>query len=752
MGGVTRVSQNQRLPFELEAQDNCDINTVRGTDKRAGTEHIAGEGAIEQLDITDPTNVMYTHWLNRSATERFVILIDPDATLDTDKIQVFDLLDGTRQTVQAVDSGGSVVDLDDSDADVVAMIAYLSAGSQTSRQRFRCVSVEDSTFILNREVQTSLDGAGITYQNNDTPANVRNQNNDQNVPSWRDLEQPPSTTASFPSEATLIAGGTIGPSDAIWYTVDDDIGLPQGFWWAISGTQPPWYQRLPTEGANSFLDKTTFPLRLAFTGSQFNLQFPAWSFRSAGDSTTNPGPSFIGSALSDLSFHQGRLWMVSGERVASSRAGDLFNLWINSTSLVTDADPIDEGVQGGKQSNIIFAESFRESLIMLTDASRQVELRANGPITPQSVQFYDATHVFGVDYVEPTIKGAALYFAGETDYSNVVWEFDYSPQQVTNVANDLTERVHGYIPAEAHWMKASEAHDQLFVLTLADPSAVYVNTSKWRGPERVLNSWFRWTFTGATAIRSCYAIDDFLYLLVERDEEVFLERMALGQPTQDTDGSPAQTLSYAVRVDRKVKVQGSYSASTGLTTWTVPFPDANITDVVLAPTWDTATIKAGGTQVFGVTVTMDASSTTITVPGDYENNADGDDCPAFVGVGYTAEATLSQQFVRDDNGTPANGNTTLLRGKVRHRDAAGYKVKITPEGRSELTKTYVFPQFGNTAIDGDQLDDFGEFQFKVMCHAHNAVIKLVNDTPYPAAWVDMEFAAEFIPQSYSPVR
>jgi hypothetical protein len=93
-----------------------------------------------------------------------------------------------------------------------------------------------------------------------------------------------------------------------------------------------------------------------------------------------------------------------------------------------------------------------------------------------------------------------------------------------------------------------------------------------------------------------------------------------------------------------------------------------------------------------------------------------------------------------------------MRGKIRHRDAGGYSVKITPEGRSELTKDYVVPFFGSTPLDSDQLDDFGEFQFRVMSHTRNLTIKLVNDSPYPSTWVDMEFDAEFVPNDYSPVR
>jgi len=749
LGGKTTVSQSQRLPIEVERLDNCDGQTTRGMDKRPGSEHVACDGTTESINLVGAGDVMHVFWINRSATERFVGFIYDAAGSDNDKLQIWNIVDGTEQTVKAETSAGAEVDLTDADADVVAMVAYLTAGSNTQRQRYRTISVEDTTFILNREVTTALEGTAITYKNGLSPTNVRNQNNDQNVIAWSDFDQPPATTGTYPTRATLVAGGTITDA-AIWHAREDDVGLPQGFYFATSSTQPPWYQRLPTEGADGYIQRDTMPLRLDWNGSRFLLRLVDWEPRKAGDSTTNPGPTFIGNPIDDISFHQGRLWFASGERMVSSRAGDIFNLWIDSVALVTDADPIDTSIQGRRISNIRMIESFRESLIGITEGARQMELRANGPITPQSFQIYDSSNVFAATYVKPTTLGSSLIFGGERDYSMILWEYDYSPQHVTNVATDMTERVHGYIPAEAHLFKASEAHDQVFVLTLADPDAVYVNKAVFNGAEKVLNSWYRWVYPGATSIESCEVFDDYLYMVVEREDTLwYLERQALGEPLQDTVG--AQTMNYSLRMDRKVEIQGVYDVANDETNFTLPW-DITGEDyhIVAGPTFDTATVKAAGTEI---NLKSDTGTPTVaTVEGDWENNADGTDAPCYIGLRYNADAELSEVFVRDQNGLSLHGNTHLMRMKVRHRDSGGYSVLITPEGRAQDTITFVPPTVGSSPIDGDQLDDFGEFQCKVMCHARNAQIILRNDTPYPTAWVDLEIDADFIPQSYSPVR
>ncbi len=755
LGGVSRVSQNVRAPFEMEDVLNCDLNPTRGTDKRGGTEHIAGEGAQEELSVVDPTGTVYTFWINRSATEKFIGFINPDND-DDDLIQIYNILTGAKLLVDGDGLGNGVQVLGHADNDTLR--AYLTAGSQTPRERFRVVPIEDTTFLLNRTVVTALTGGKITYKTSTGDiVEVRNRNHLHNKPSWSDFDQPPTVDAD-PAIGTIPVGEPADPNedftnDGMWYSRDDDAGLPQGFYFASSATQPPWFTRVRTEGASSIVDPETMPLRLDFNGTKFTLNFVDYIDRLAGDSTTNPGPTFIGKALSDISFFQNRMWFISGERVVSSRVDDLFNVWFDSVSVLTDGDPIEMGIHGSRISNGIYAEAFKDALVIITDGRRQVELRANGPFTRDSVQLIDSTEVSAKDYTEPTKKGSQLYFVSERDFSMLIWEYDYSPQQVANVARDITERIRGYIPAESHRLTASTSHDQLFLLNLPELDTIYVNSADFNEQnQKTLNAWHKWVLPDSPSIISAEVFDDHLFIVVIRNSLVYLEKIALGVPQQDTDGDPAQTLEYAVRLDRKIKLQGVHDVPTNKTTWTVPFADANLDEVVLAATWDTATNKQAGARVPNLTVTALATTTTIIADGDWENNADGVNSPAYVGRSFVAQADLSEQFFRDPKtGKALRGNVTLMGGIIYHRDTGGYKIKITPEGRNELTKEFVVPTFVSTPLDSDQLDAFGEFTFRVMAHARKLSIKVVNDTPYPTTWTSLTFNATYIPTK-NPLR
>lgn len=759
LGGVSRVAQSLRAPNEFEAMDNVELDPVRGAQKRPGAQFIEGGGTQGSLDVDSPTTNSRIFWIDRAENEQFVGFIDPDAT-DADKvIQVFDL-SGAEQTVEG-DGDGDGTPAALSAAENDDLRAYLALGSGDLRRRIRPVVVEDATFVLNRTAVATLTGGRITYQNSDSPANVRNQNNAQNVAAWSDADQPPTNTRDL--EASPIPIGEPADAnvnvndDAFWFMRDDDVGEPTGFRAAVSADHPPWYQRIRTEGRESVIRKEVFPLRLDFDGSQFTLGFVDWTARLAGDSTSNPGPSWIGNAVSDIVFHQDRLFFLSGDAVFGSRSGDVFNLWIDSPILRNDADPIDRRIFGNNTAIIDYGVSFQDSLILLTRASKQVELRANGPLAPSTSFLSPTTSIDSVEYVQPATMGSQMYFLGERDFAHTVYEYLYDPNAFSNVAREITERVQGYIPAEASMIVPNEATEQLFILTDAEPNTIYVYRTKFQSQQRTMAAWYRWTFDSGDEILSIQPFDNFLYMVVRRDDLVFLQRIPLGVPEQDTDdvSGPLQGLGYNIPIDRKFAVTGVYDAMEDTTTWTLPFADDTIDELVLGPAWDQDSgmdhQRLAGLRLTP-TVAIVGDTTTLTVDGQYATNLLGDAAKAFAGRGFTKRITLSEQFVRDQQGSPVQGNYQLMTVVIQHKDTGFYALEITPSRRTTLRQEFVVPFVGSTLLDSEVLDPFGEFQTRVFTASHNCTLEIVNDSPLPSSIVDVQFQGEFVPFARSPVK
>lgn len=758
LGGVSRIAQSLRAPNEFEEMTNVELDPIRGAQKRPGSQFIAGEGARSELTVEEPTNDLHFFWINRDTGEQFIGIVNPDVT-DTDKmIQIFDISDGTEQAVEGDGNlNGTSTVL--SNAENAALRTYLSAGSGDARRRLRTVTVEDASFILNRTVISALKGGALTYRNDAGTQNIRNQNSDQNKAAWSDFNQPPNNVQAATDDLT---GPANIDNSAVWYARDDDVGQPTGFYWAISGTQPPWFLRIRTEGALSIIDEDTFPVRLDFDPGAtppFVLTPIDWTDRLSGDSTSNPGPSFIGNAIGDIVYHQDRLFLLSGDKIVSSRAGDAFNMFISSPILKNDADPIDRNIQGNRTAIIDYGFAFQDALVILTRGSRQVELRANGPLAPSTAFLSKTTDLASVSYAAPTSLGSRLYFLGERDFANIVYRYSYDPNAFSNTADEITTGVQGYIPAEASVIMASEAHQQLFIITDAETNAIYVYRTLERGRRILMNSWYKWEFDSSIEILTIQVFDDFLHILIRTNSRIYLERVPLGTPQQDTDNvsGPIQTMGYNIPIDRKTTVAGVYTASTDVTTWTLPYVDLTIDEVILGPAWDQDdggdSQRLAGMRFTGdaLTVTIVSDTTTLVVSGQFATNLLGDNAVAFAGRGFTKTIEFSEPFVRDQDGVTLQGNLQLISAVIRHKDTGFYSFNVTPSKRSTSSYEYTPIQIGSTDLDSTLLETFGEFQPRVLTRSRGSSITITNDKPVPSSIVDVEFQAEFVPQARSPI-
>ena len=751
VGSITILVFNETLTVAPRVGDRLD---------QADT---GAEGIVVQTDLANDT--IYVIW-DQSTTAFDVsasLITDNDGILAPTPITTSAVTLGTKDIDEIIEvfdiSNGTEETLTQPPDEVLAYLAFNSwvSGYDPAR-RLRSLTIADTTLMLARNVPTGLRGADITYRDGGG-SDVRDNANSHNVTTWSDLEQPPTTfNSTIPDLSGEFGASTSIDRAEIWFTQEDDIGQPRGWWWATSGTQPPWYNRIRTEGANSMIDDRTFPMRLDFSGTTWSMQTATWTDRYSGDSATNPGPSFIGSGISDLSYHQDRLFLASGEVLASSQAGDLFNLWVQSEQLNVDSDPIDSPTSNNRVSNIQFIVPFREALLCTTSGSKQFELRSDGPLGPNTAFLTETTAVQSVDYVEPATLADQVYFVAERNFANILYEYFFDPNQSSNKANDVTRPVRGYIPAQISQIAAATAHNTLFMLTDAETANIYCYKPVFDDKNRkVMSSFYRWTFESGTDILSINVFDEELYMVVRRNSLLWLERVAIEQPEVDVVNT-TESMGYQVRLDQRLSLQGVYSASLNTTTWTIPFVDLldENYEIVLGPGWDVDVgndeQRLAGTRFDSPTVTADGSNSFLTVPGQYEDNLNGDPEIAYVGKQYTKTVELSEQFARSEDGRPVQGTVRLLSGKIRHKDTGFYGVRVTALNRTARTYEFIFTRTGSTALDASFIEDDGLFEFRNLGKAHSTRIEIINDSPLPSTIVDLEFLAMFRPSKKDPTR
>ena len=136
--------------------------------------------------------------------------------------------------------------------------------------------------------------------------------------------------------------------------------------------------------------------------------------------------------------------------------------------------------------------------------------------------------------------------------------------------------------------------------------------------------------------------------------------------------------------------------------------------------------------------------THIKIPGFFENNT-----RFVVGRAYTASATLSDVYLRDEQNTPVIGTLQLKQLSVAHNDTGYIALNVTPESRSTLTWEYTAKLVGSYTLNRTNTSNDDIIHFKVMASADHTVMSLSNPQPTPMRISSLEFLVNFVPYKRS---
>ena len=130
IGGVSQQPEVLRLENQATTQENGFSGVVEGLKKRPPTNYVA------KISSSSLSNA-FIHTINRDSNERYIVVITNGA------ITVHDI-DGTAKTVVAQTNATN----------------YLA--SSTPRSEFKCLTVNDYTYIINTNKTVAMDSATST--------------------------------------------------------------------------------------------------------------------------------------------------------------------------------------------------------------------------------------------------------------------------------------------------------------------------------------------------------------------------------------------------------------------------------------------------------------------------------------------------------------------------------------------------------------------------------------------------------------
>jgi hypothetical protein len=458
------------------------------------------------------------------------------------------------------------------------------------------------------------------------------------------------------------------------------------------------------------LDKETMPMRLINTAENtFELETISWDRKKAGDSDTNPFPSFIDNKISNMFLYKNRLGFLSNDNIVLSESGNFFNLFRTTVLSLLDSDPIDVSVSSRKVTNLKDGVGFQENLILFSD-NAQFAMKGGDLLTPKTVSVTPITNFNFEDKVDPLPLGSYIYFPFTRGAFTGMREFTVNATSDTYDSVEITEHVPAYIPKNIIDMAGTTSEDIIALLSGEEKDALYVYNYFWNNNQKVLSAWSKFKFTGD--VRGVEFVDSTLYAVVVKNGETNLVEMPMESGLTDDSG-------YVTHLDMRV----ASTVTSGSDTITLPYtPDDDSVEVYTTDGLKLSCTNTGSTVILNQAVTA---------------NTD-----VWVGIPYTMKYTFSEQLfkAKSGNGTsPSSAAVMKIRnGSVYFDKTAYFKVKVTPKFRDTYENVFTPDVVGSTTIGSLNLDS-GFYRFPVFTKPQDTVITIENESALPSNFQSAEF-------------
>lgn len=770
VSGISQQAPIQRYAEQLEEQSNGLSTESTGLQKRPPTIF------IKKLMDAIPDDVQpLVHFIDRDTDEKYIVYIFNNS------IRIFDF-EGNEKTVHMQD-----------DADYI--------NTDKPKNELRLVTIADYTFIVNtnKKVTMSTTKSPDSFSTQGALINVKQGQYGRTYKIWIDDEEVASYTTpdgSDKSHTAMIdthyianqlatkareAGKTVDLGDC-WLRIKpaSSVSTQDGFnnnamigvtdtvqrFSLLPATAPADYTVLVKtdpngDEAGSYyvkynatervweecvcpnilvgLDATTMPHALVREADgSFTFKKLEWTERKVGDEDSNPLPSFVDYAISDIFFYRNRLGLLSGENVILSESGEYFNFWMTTATDILDIDPIDVATTTTRINFLNYAIPFDGELYCFSDKSQFV-LRSDTTLSPRNVALVEVTGFQSSPDCRPIVAGRNLYFPAERSEFTSIKEY-YSVLDTSEMKNaqDITSHVPNYIPNGVYEIEAANNENIMLVLTRGKPNYIYVYKYLFMNEQRVQSSWSLWNMY--SRVINLYFIGSTLYLLINRGSSHVLEKMnfTISKTVDFLDKE-----LYRVYLDcKKVATTATYDEISETTTINIKdeynLNDNDITHIGVV-------LPDGIYKEFS-----DIEDNIIKVDGNYEETN------IILGVPYRFYIKLSPIYLRstDSNGSQkalTNGRLQLRYIHFTYADTGGFVVYVT-NNKDLNKKTRLYKMTARnvgtlSARLGSVLEQTGEFKVPLQMLNTSCDIYVESSLPLPLALIDYSFNATWVQRS-----
>lgn len=496
-------------------------------------------------------------------------------------------------------------------------------------------------------------------------------------------------------------------------------------------TDKVWKECVRPDLENEF-DTNTMPhVLVREADGTFTFKTAEWNSREIGDDDSNPIPSFIGETINDIFYYRNRLGFLSGENVILSRSADFFNFWMASAIEVQDTDPIDLAVSDTKIATLYHAVPFDAELIIFSKDA-QFALRTDGVLSPKDALLTPPVTHYGCSLkAAPVNAGRNIYFTAErSEYTTVREFFTAADNTDSKDAQDITSHVPNYIPNGVYKIIPSNTENVVLYLTEGEEESMYVYKYLFIDSVRQQASWSKWTF--GDKIYGGAFIDNYLYIIIERNGYFCLEKMSFTFNTEDfIDREPYRVLLDSKRVYNVPKTLSDLVREETIIDLKKVFGDLYDKQKTYSVVMSDGTYAVADED--GIVV----------LQGDYEGK------DLVCGINYNFFIRVSKLYVRKET---QSGMKALLEGRLQLRNFwfnyadSGY-FKVTVRTSDKENYEYVNTQrfMGTTSARLDTMPfSSGKFRVPIYSLNTNCDIELESDTPTQVSLIGAGWVGNYV--------
>jgi len=712
LGGVSRQSDDKKLPGQVEECINGYPDPTFGLTKRPGFQHIGNLGTGTTYDSSK------WFFISRTDTEKYIGCITPASGGSTGAIAIWNAVTFAACTITYGTGAQAYLTGARTDYDVLTiqdksiLTNKTTTAAKTADPTFnanrqgtiKLVGVSTSTAydvtVAGQSISTYTSGSTTTYDQVLTELKSRIDGlsiSNLTVTKLKDNLRLVRTGADFTltgtagpyaNQLTLFQDSVATldeiPTESIHNHVVKIINsgaLTSAYYLkfvAENGTSGKgfWTEALAPDKSTG-LNAATMPHELLNTGTNaFTFQRISWTARTVGDDETNSHPSFIGQKIQQSFFHNNRLGFLSQDTVSMSQSDDFFNLYHTSAQIVTDADPIDINATTVKPVALHSVLPSTQGLVLFSANQQFLMGASDGVLTPSKTVIRAIANYEMDTVISPVDTGTTINFISKTpSYTRVFAMVTRGENENPQVA-DIGRVVNEWIPSTMDTLIAS-AQNQFIAFSGQSSRYIYFFRQYVEGKDIKLQTWFNWLAPGT--VQTIATDSDELFAVTKQGGQFTLSKASLSQSPDDAiivnnDGqrlNPCIDL-YATASSVTFDTAGEFSKCF------IPYNDAtNLTPVIIIK----GTTATGQFIESGFTISpervVEGGNTYFKVPFKNLTSVASD---VIVGYKYDFDVILPKTYYKIDDDMKRSdftANLTVARMKfaVGLSGVMGFKLK-----------------------------------------------------------------------------